>query len=98
MNDHAATIRNLEDRLVDAEADLAAVTAAAEQLREQLTTAQEEREAWKHKYKTLNQELMCELRDPCGTIWEHAKMLQDKCAAQDKEIAELKARLASGPQ
>lgn len=114
MNDHAATIRDLEARLVDADADLAAVTAAAaqlreqlvdadadlatakaaaEKLREQLTMAQEEREAWKHKYKTLNQELMCELRDPCGTIWEHAKVLQDSCAEKDKEITALKAAI-----
>ena len=32
----------------------------------------------KDKYKKLNHELMCELRDPCGTIWEHAKKQQDK--------------------
>ena len=33
---------------------------------------------WKDKYNKLNHELMCELRDPCGTIWEHAKKQQDK--------------------
>lgn len=30
------------------------------------------------KYKDLNTELMCELRDPSGTIWEHAEFLQKK--------------------
>ena len=27
---------------------------------------------------TIEKELMCELRDPNGTIWEHAKRLQDE--------------------
>lgn len=31
----------------------------------------------------IEKELMAELRDPNGTIWEHAKYLQDKC---DKEF------------
>lgn len=37
-----------------------------------------DRDEWKKKWKTLNTELMCELRDPNGTIWEHAKRLQDQ--------------------
>jgi hypothetical protein len=38
----------------------------------------EARVDWEKKYKDLNTELMCELRDPNGTIWEHAKRLQDQ--------------------
>lgn len=30
-------------------------------------------------------ELMCELRDPNGTIWEHAKKLQDQCDDYKKQ-------------
>lgn len=40
-----------------------------------------ERDHWKARFKMLNTELMCELRDPNGTIWDHAKTLQDQ---QDK--------------
>lgn len=35
-----------------------------------------ERDEWKKKFKDLNRALMCELRDPNGTIWEHAASLQ----------------------
>lgn len=35
-----------------------------------------ERDEWKKKYEDLNHSLMCELRDPNGTIWEHAASLQ----------------------
>lgn len=43
----------------------------------------EQREEWKEKFKTLDRELKAELRDPNGTIWEHAASLQkqvDKAA------------------
>lgn len=43
---------------------------------------------WKKKYRELDKSLMCELRDPCGTIWEHAKKLQDENDAFKKELAE----------
>jgi len=38
----------------------------------------------KKKFKDLDNELMCELRDPAGTIWEHAKKQQDELDALRK--------------
>jgi hypothetical protein len=35
-----------------------------------------ERDEWKSKYIQQNKDLGCELRDPNGTIWDHAKTLQ----------------------
>jgi len=43
-----------------------------------LVSKDEDCNLWRIKYEQLNKELMCELRDPNGTIWEHAKSLQDK--------------------
>jgi hypothetical protein len=40
--------------------------------------ALKESNEWKKKFKDLNRELMCELRDPNGTIWEHAASLQNQ--------------------
>jgi chromosome segregation ATPase len=40
-----------------------------------------ELKAKQKKYNDLNNSLMAELRDPNGTIWEHAKTLQDKVDA-----------------
>lgn len=37
-----------------------------------------DRDHWKARFKKLDKELMCELRDPNGTIWDHAKNLQDE--------------------
>jgi chromosome segregation ATPase len=43
-----------------------------------------------HKaYTDLDRALMCELRDPCGTIWEHAKKLQDQLDEARKDTARL---------
>lgn len=35
-----------------------------------------ERDEWKAKYIQQNKDLGCELLDPNGTIWDHAKTLQ----------------------
>jgi hypothetical protein len=62
---------------------------------------------WKDKFKKLEAELMAEIRDPCGTIWEHTKKLQneidmhkasykyqfDRAEAAEKEIKRLKKDL-----
>jgi hypothetical protein len=40
--------------------------------------ALKESNEWKKKFKDLNRELNAELRDPNGTIWEHAKRLQNQ--------------------
>ena len=54
------------------------------ELEAELAEKDKKRKEWENKYKKLNTELMCELADPCGTIWEHA-------TKQQKEIAVLKA-------
>jgi uncharacterized coiled-coil DUF342 family protein len=38
-----------------------------------------ERDQWKSKFVQANKDYGFELRDPCGTIWDHAKKLQQKC-------------------
>lgn len=52
-------------------------------------------EEWKKKYETLNKELMCELRDPCGTIWEHAKVQQDKIQDLERHL-QAETKVADG--
>lgn len=52
-----------------------------------------DRDHWKARFKKLDKELMCELRDPNGTIWDHAKKLQDQCDDYKKQaIAGFKLR------
>jgi len=48
----------------------------ARQLERELTQRKRERDEWKAKYIQQNKDLGCELRDPNGTIWDHAKTLQ----------------------
>lgn len=38
-----------------------------------------ERDQWKSKFVQANKDYGFELRDPCGTIWDHAKKLQQEC-------------------
>lgn len=40
--------------------------------------ALKESREWKKRFKDLDRSLMCELRDPNGTIWEHAANLQNR--------------------
>jgi hypothetical protein len=37
-----------------------------------------ERDDWKSKFIQQNKDLDCELMDPNGTIWDHAKKLQEE--------------------
>jgi len=37
-----------------------------------------ERDHWKSKFIQQNKDLDCELMDPNGTIWDHAKKLQEE--------------------
>jgi hypothetical protein len=60
--------RTDDDEENDTQAELAAW--------ELLTEATRERDEWKAKYIQQNKDLGCELRDPNGTIWDHAKTLQ----------------------
>ena len=49
-----------------------------------------ERDEWKAKYIQQNKDLGCELRDPNGTIWDHAKTLQrerDEARGQRDRLA-----------
>lgn len=45
-----------------------------------------ERDEWKEKYIQQNKDLGCEMMDPNGTIWDHAKKLQ-------REVDRLKSLL-----
>jgi hypothetical protein len=50
-----------------------------------------ERDEWKAKYIQQNKDLGCELRDPNGTIWDHAKTLQrerDEARGQANDMRE----------
>ena len=50
-----------------------------------------EAKEWEKKFKDLDRSLMCELRDPNGTIWECAKTLQDERDALHSEATTLRA-------
>jgi argininosuccinate lyase len=45
-----------------------------------------ERDEWKAKYIQQNKDLGCEMMDPNGTIWDHAKKLQDEIRAMKKML------------
>ncbi len=49
-----------------------------------------ERDEWKAKFLQQNKDLGCELRDPNGTIWDHAKTLQRE---RDEAREKLKWRM-----
>jgi hypothetical protein len=60
-----------------------------------------ERDEWKAKYIWQNKDLGCELRDPNGTIWDHAKTLQRErderratCAMLGENMAVIEFQLA----
>jgi predicted nucleic acid-binding Zn-ribbon protein len=48
---------------------------------------------WKDKYNELNHSLMCELKDPNGTIWEYARKQQDAMDKLKVEINHLRVAL-----
>jgi len=48
-----------------------------------------EEQARKAGRSEIEKELMAELRDPCGTIWEHAKRLQDENDRLKQQLAEV---------
>jgi hypothetical protein len=61
-------------------------------LKETNADLKRERDEWKAKYIQQNKDLGCELRDPNGTIWDHAKTLQRELA----EAREYADKLAEG--
>ena len=50
-----------------------------------------ERDEWKAKYIQQNKDLRCEQMDPNGTIWDHAKKLQDELDEARADAAMWKA-------
>jgi hypothetical protein len=46
-----------------------------------------ERNEWKAKFIQANKDYGFELRDPCGTIWDHAKRLQQENERLTSELA-----------
>jgi len=63
-------------------------------LQDKIATAlkQVSEQAEKRGRETIEKELMCELRDPCGTIWEHAKKLQDERDSLKKEVKQAREK------
>jgi predicted phage gp36 major capsid-like protein len=58
------------------ERELAAIKATCDDYRIQACSMAAERDAWKAKFIKANKDYGCELRDPYGTIWEHAEELR----------------------
>jgi len=55
------------------------------------------RDEWKQKYIQQNKDLGCEMMDPNGTIWDHAKKVQLKLSAMTEQrdrLAEALQKLA----
>ena len=59
--------------------DAAQETIKVSTLKSHWIEACRERDQWKSKFVQANKDYGFELRDPCGTIWDHAKKLQQKC-------------------
>ena len=57
------------------------------------TEMEAERDYWRNRFETLDKELKAELRDPNGTIWEHAKFQQDKIDNLIAEKSDMEAAL-----
>jgi len=71
----------------------------SEQLERELNAVTEQRDQWKAKYIQQNKDLGCEMMDPNGTIWDHAKKVQLELIAmteQRDEAREYADRLAEG--
>jgi chaperonin cofactor prefoldin len=69
------------DQLIEAQQALGTALKHLRETKRELETYDAmtvDRDRWKARFKKLDKELMCELRDPNGTIWEHAKNLQDQ--------------------
>lgn len=64
----------------------------------QLNEVRRERDEWKEKYIQQNKDLRCEMMDPNGTIWDHAKKLQDKFDAQELELFALNSQLSEATE
>ena len=62
-------------------------------LRDELADVKRERDQWKSKFVQANKDYGFELRDPCGTIWDHAKKLQQECDNLQDQLDE--ARMES---
>ena len=54
-------------------------------LRRELTAVTEQRDEWKAKYIQQNKDLGCEMMDPNGTIWDHAKKVQLELTAMTEQ-------------
>jgi len=60
----------------------------AEKLETELIAMTEQRDEWKAKYIQQNKDLGCEMMDPNGTIWDHAKKVQLELTATRAELSE----------
>jgi nitrogen fixation protein FixH len=64
-------------------------------LETELNFAEAERVEWKAKFIQANKDYGFELRDPCGTIWDHAKKLQQERDLAEAERVEMAKQLQS---
>jgi len=55
------------------------------ELERELTAMTEQRDEWKAKYIQQNKDLGCEMMDPNGTIWDHAKKVQLELTAMTEQ-------------
>jgi hypothetical protein len=84
-------LRGHPDSELWGDAGLIAATMRCVDAVEELT---EQRDEWKAKYIQQNLDLGCELMDPNGTIWDHAKKAQSELTA----VTEQRDRLAMALQ
>lgn len=76
IDTHQAETDALRRELSNVQASLSAETKTAGEFVSKHAALRSECDGWEKKYKDLDRSLMCELRDPNGTIWECARKLQ----------------------
>lgn len=84
--DWADFARRLESERDEARADLKFRRGLFQLQEQQLNEVRLERDEWKQKFIQQNKDLGCEMMDPAGTIWDHAKKLQDKIPALQEQL------------
>ena len=75
----ADVARKLERERDEARRDQSSIQCAFEDSQDKIEQLERERDQWKSKFVQANKDYGFELRDPCGTIWDHAKKLQQEC-------------------
>ena len=90
--------RRLERERDEARADLEFRRDLFQLQEKQLNKVRIERDEWKAKFIQQNKDLGCEIMDPGGTIWDHAKKLQEKFDAQELELLAVNSQLSEATE